>query len=131
MEFAFPEAMVTGYEAFVDKMDNDAKDKHVLAAAVRAKADAILTSNRKDFPPQCLEPFGIEGLTPDQFLLHQWGLDSSLVARKLRDQAEENGRSLESLLDLLAKMVPQFIAAATPQMTHPRPASPHARATGA
>ena len=111
MESAFPDAMVTGYETFIEKMENDEKDRHVLAAAVRTKADAIVTSNGKDFPQRCLEPFGIEKLTPDTFLLHQWHLDRKLVERKLQDQAEASDRSLEALLILLGKMVPKFIEA--------------------
>jgi predicted nucleic acid-binding protein len=112
MESAFPEAMVTGYEPLIQLMENGTDDRHVLAAAVRAKADAILTANSKDFAEACLKPLGIKRLTPDQFLLHQWHLDSKLVAKKLRSQAEDSGRSLESLLELLGKMVPKFAAAA-------------------
>jgi len=103
MESAFPEAMVTGYEPFIEKMENHESDRHVLAAAVRTKADAILTSNSKDVPLSCLEPFGIERLTPENFLLHQWSLDSNLVSKKLRDQAEDVDRTLDSLLDLLGR----------------------------
>lgn len=116
MESAFPEAIVTGYEPFIEKMPNDKKDRHVLAAAVRAKADAILTSNSKDFPLQCLDQFGIEKLTPDQFLLHQWHLDSRIVAKKLREQAEETSRTTSNLLDLLGKMVPRFADEARVEM---------------
>src|SRR5437879_5512278 len=47
MESAFPEAMVTGYEPFIGTMENHEKDRHVLAAAVRGKTAAILTSNSK------------------------------------------------------------------------------------
>jgi hypothetical protein len=73
-------------------MTNDEKDRHVLAAAVVGKSDAILTANSKHFPPECLKPFGIERLTPDAFLLHQWHLDSALVERKVWEQAEQYGR---------------------------------------
>ena len=36
MENAFPEAMVAGYESMIGAMENDPKDRHVLAAAVHA-----------------------------------------------------------------------------------------------
>jgi predicted nucleic acid-binding protein len=42
MRDSFPEAMVTGYEELIDAMKNDAKDRHVLAAAVRCSAHAIV-----------------------------------------------------------------------------------------
>ena len=112
MKSSFPEAMVTGYEPLIEKMLNEEKDRHVVAAAVVAKADAILTTNSKDFPAHCLQPFGIEKLTPDGFLVHQWHLDSKLVAGKLREQAEDKERTVQSLLDLLAKMVPRFVGEA-------------------
>ena len=112
MESAFPEALVTGYESFVAKMENHEDDRHVLAAAIRAKADAILTSNSKDFPAHCLQPFGIEKLTPDRFPIDQWHLDARLVARKLAEQAEDRGVPLSDLLELLGRMVPGFAAVA-------------------
>lgn len=47
---AFPEAMVTGYASLTAAMTNHPKDRHVLAAAVVAGAQVIVTSNLKDFP---------------------------------------------------------------------------------
>lgn len=69
MTAAFPEASVTGYEQLVGSMTNHPKDRHVLAAAVVANASLIVTSNLKDFPPSALEPFGIDAIHPDNFLL--------------------------------------------------------------
>jgi hypothetical protein len=108
MDSAFPEALVTGYEPIIENMSSDSKDRHVLAAAVVGKCDAILTNNAKDFPQKCLAPFGIERLLPDDFLVHQWHLDSPLVQRKVWEQAETEKRTIQSLLDLLGKMVPKF-----------------------
>lgn len=116
MESAFPEAMVSGYEPFIEKMTNDEKDRHVLAAAVVAKADAIVTSNSRDFPKRCLDPFGIDRITPDQLLIHQWHLDSKLIARKIRQQADDSGRKLHTLVDHLAKMLPRFVEASRDQI---------------
>jgi hypothetical protein len=58
MERAFPDAMVAGHEALIPSMANDPKDRHVLAAAVRGRADVIVTSNVRDFPPAACEPYG-------------------------------------------------------------------------
>lgn len=49
MRRAFPEAQVTDYEALIPAMRNDEKDRHVAAAAVRAGAQVIVTSNTRDF----------------------------------------------------------------------------------
>src|SRR3712207_360231 len=42
MRQAFPEAVVEGYEALVQLMTNDAKDRHVLAAAVASRVQVIV-----------------------------------------------------------------------------------------
>lgn len=47
----FPEAEVTGYQPLIAAMQNDAKDRHVVAAAVKAGAQVITTANLKDFAP--------------------------------------------------------------------------------
>jgi hypothetical protein len=47
MERAFPEAAVTGYELLVDAMYNAEEDRHVVAAAVKAGAQVIVTGNLK------------------------------------------------------------------------------------
>jgi len=51
MERAFPEADVTGYRPLISAMSNDPKDRQVVAAAVKAGAQVIVTSNIKDFSP--------------------------------------------------------------------------------
>lgn len=45
MKDAFPEACVDGWEPLESSMLNHEKDRHVLAAAVRSRADVIVTSN--------------------------------------------------------------------------------------
>ncbi len=59
METAFAEAKVTGYECLLASMTNDPKDRHVLAAAVRCGAHAIVTDNVKHFPPESVAPYDI------------------------------------------------------------------------
>lgn len=65
---AFPEAMVEVPLGLVEVMTNHPKDRHVLAAAVVARAQVIVTANIKDFPASALDPFGIEAQHPDVFL---------------------------------------------------------------
>jgi hypothetical protein len=66
----FPEAEVEGYEHLIDAMTNDPKDRHVLAAAIVGRADQIVTRNLKDFPDTSVEPYGIEVVPPDRFLMN-------------------------------------------------------------
>jgi predicted nucleic acid-binding protein len=52
----------------VEAVEMDAKDRHVLAAALSADADILLTDNIKDFPAQWMSEQGIELLTAGQLL---------------------------------------------------------------
>lgn len=53
----FPESSVSGYECLAPSMKCHEDDRHVLAAAVRCEAGAIVTNNRKHFPNVALAPF--------------------------------------------------------------------------
>jgi predicted nucleic acid-binding protein len=110
MESAFPEGLITGYESITESMPNHSKDRHVLAAAVCGRVDAIVTLNKRDFPLECLRSFGVERLTPDEFLVHQWHLDSPLVRSRLVEQAIACKKELNVHLALLERMVPSFVA---------------------
>ena len=56
MAGAFPDATVTGYESPIQAMSNDAADRRVLAAAVAARADVIVTDNARHFPAEACDP---------------------------------------------------------------------------
>ena len=42
----------------------------MLTAAIRGRADVIVTMNLRDFPADIIGPFGIEVQHPDEFILH-------------------------------------------------------------
>lgn len=111
MRESFEEAMVSEYEAIEAVMTNHPKDRHVLAAAVRGKADVIVTINLSDFPPESCEPYDIEVQHPDEFLCYQWELDeasmSFAVERRLEDYSNPP-LSLAQFLQYLQPHVPQF-----------------------
>src|SRR5689334_18975619 len=49
------DCLVTGYEDLIETLDlPDPDDRHVLAAAIRAGADVIVTTNLADFPKEAL-----------------------------------------------------------------------------
>ena len=113
MERLFPEAMVTGYEPLIAAMENDIKDRHVVAAAVKAGAQVIITANLKDFTPL---PDGIEAQLPDEFLCNLFDLDPEGFTEILREQAVDLRNppvTFEELLDRLARPLPNLIAAVT------------------
>jgi hypothetical protein len=103
--------MVTGHEALITAMKNDEKDRHVVAAAVKAGAQMIVTSNLKHFREL---PEGIEAQSPDDFLCNLFDLDPDGMVELVREQAaalKKPKRSYEELLDGLSKFVPEFVAA--------------------
>jgi predicted nucleic acid-binding protein len=52
------DALVTGYEDLIEGLRlPDPDDRHVLAAAIRGRADVIVTRNTKHFPDDALKPF--------------------------------------------------------------------------
>lgn len=84
MESAFEDANVPGYERLTASMTNDPKDRHVLAAAVRSGAHAIITHNVRHFQPASVKPYDVDVLTPDDFLVHQFHLNRETVSREAR-----------------------------------------------
>jgi predicted nucleic acid-binding protein len=104
---AVPDCLIEGWEPLVDGLDlPDPDDRHVLAAAIRAGAQVIVTSNVKDFPPAALEPFHIEAQHPDVFILGVIDLDPGAVVTVVHQQQKDLVRkpmSVPQLLDLLER----------------------------
>lgn len=108
VEKHFPESMVTGHERFVALAENDAKDRHVLAAAIRSQAEVIVTFNLRHFPAAALEPWGIVAIHPADYLITLYGIDGGVVVAKLEAIARKLGRTPEAVLAQLGRSVPAF-----------------------
>jgi predicted nucleic acid-binding protein len=93
----FPEAWIEGFEPLIEVMTNNPGDRHVLAAAVRAHADLIVTYNRRHFPAASAQTWEIEVQGPSTFLRGLYDLDAGLFAGKLHEQAAAVGVSLTRL----------------------------------
>lgn len=66
---AFPEGLVHGGDALVDGLSlPDPNDRHVLATAIRAGAEHIVTENLKDFPTESLQDYAVSAVSADDFL---------------------------------------------------------------
>jgi hypothetical protein len=110
MEQAFPEAMVRGHERLIGSMRNDEKDRHVAAAAVKAKAEVIVTSNVRDFRHL---PSGIEAMRPDEFLMELLDASPDAIVRVLQEQAADLRRppmTVEDVLGRLERVAGSFVA---------------------
>ena len=110
--FQDADAMVTGYRDIVDGMTNHPKDRHVLAAAVKADAQVIVTFNLRDFPESALAPHHIEAKSPDTFLMNLFDLHPERMIGSMKNQAADLQRpsmTVLELLDHLAVQVPSFV----------------------
>ncbi len=88
MSAALPAAMAHGHEELIEGLSlPDPNDRHVLAAAIRAGSQAIVTFNLKDFPEDALGRFDIEPKHPDDFLMNCIDISSSTVMQVITEQA--------------------------------------------
>lgn len=76
----------------------------MLAAAIKAGAQVIVTRNLKDFPPAALEAWHIEAKSPDAFVLDQVGLNVRAVAAAVRQIAGSRTRPPQSVDDVLGQL---------------------------
>ena len=105
---AFPEAMVSGYGKLAEVCENDPKDRHVLAAAIKAKVELIVTSNLKHFPKAALEPWGISATHPSNYLITLYSMDAGVVVAKLGTIAQRRKVTPEIALAHIGKTLPAF-----------------------
>jgi predicted nucleic acid-binding protein len=62
---AIPDCLVTGYETLIEGIElPDPDDRHVVAAAIKAGADVIVTYNLRHFPSAALQPVQRRGAAP-------------------------------------------------------------------
>ncbi|MCL4853177.1 MAG: PIN domain-containing protein [Bryobacteraceae bacterium] len=99
------DALVTGYEDLIEGLRlPDPNDRHVLAAAIRDRADVIVTRNVRDFPADVLGSFGIEAQCPDEFVVHLLDLAPGLVidaAQRHRESLKNPTKTTEQYLEML------------------------------
>jgi len=113
MRRAFEEAEVDApeIERLEPAMTNEPNDRHVLAAAVAAGSELIVTFNLDDFPADACEPLGVEATHPDDFLLDLHDRSPQGVRAALDQQAADLNPPwpLEQLLEALEVAgVPRF-----------------------
>lgn len=86
---AVPDAMVSGHMPLIDGLElPDPDDRHVLAAAIRARAQIIVTFDLDDFPEDKLAEWNIEAKHPDDFLIDQFHLDAIKVHQAVQSVAD-------------------------------------------
>jgi predicted nucleic acid-binding protein len=105
MSTAVRDWKVTNYADLVDSLKlPDPDDRHVLAAAIRAKAQVVVTSNIRDFPAAELRKWDIDGKTPDEFVRDQISLDRSVIYASVQQIADSWKNPPGSVDDVLSRL---------------------------
>ena len=121
-------ATVDDFEHLISEMTCDAKDRHVLAAAVAGCASTLVTFNLKDFPEQSTAGHGIVVVHPDIFLTQLLVEETEQVLAALDAATARLRRPPMTTRDFLASLtgvVPIFANLAADAATETRgPTSP-------
>lgn len=106
MQTAFPEAMVEDFKLTVSAQFGlpDPGDEHVISAAVKTQAQALVTENLKDFPAAILGQLNIEARSADDFIADTIALEEGraiAAIRKMRERLKRPEMSPEDFLRAL------------------------------
>lgn len=109
------DCVVTGYQSLIPRLNlPDQNDRHVLAAAIRAKAAVIVTFNLKDFPVARIARYGVAVQHPDAFIVQLFGRDPAKVceaAAVQRWSLRNPPKTRDEFLDILSKQrLPRTVA---------------------
>ncbi|GAA1572054.1 hypothetical protein GCM10009789_27010 [Kribbella sancticallisti] len=107
MNRAFPQAMVSGYEHLMPAMQADAKDKHVLAAAVHSQSTVLVTENVKDFDPPSSGPHAMQVEKTSAFLNRLLSDNPERTVAAMNEMISRTDREPNSLAALVDKMAKQ------------------------
>jgi predicted nucleic acid-binding protein len=85
MDAHIDNAIITGYEPLIDGLQlPDPDDRHVLAAAIHARANTIVTMNLADFPANVLESWNMQAIHPDEFVCRWLDREPALVCAAMK-----------------------------------------------
>jgi predicted nucleic acid-binding protein len=105
MNAAVADCLVERYEPLIEGLKlPDPDDRHVLAAAVKAAAQVIVTSNIADFPAEYLAEWGIEATSPDDFVLDLIGINDRVVYACVQQIVDERTNPPETFDDVLLQL---------------------------
>jgi hypothetical protein len=105
---AFPAALVSGFEGLIPTLNlPDPDDRHVLAAAVYARAELIITVNLSDFPTAALRSHNIVAAHPDSFVDYLFDLNEGEAIGAIavmRSRLRAPAMSPDEFIDSLAQV---------------------------
>ncbi|MEX2291453.1 MAG: PIN domain-containing protein [Mycobacteriales bacterium] len=102
---AVRDCLVVDYQPLVDAIQlPDPKDRHVLAAAIKSRAQVIVTTNLEDFPAHRLDGWNVEAKHPDEFVLDQIDLDRQAVYGAVQRIADAWRNPPGTILDVFDRL---------------------------
>jgi hypothetical protein len=105
MDRHVPDCLVVGYESLIPALAlPDPVDRHVLAAAIHAQAEVIVTYNLSDFPASVLGNFGVEAIHPDEFIVRLWDEHRAGVLTAAKLHRERLKRPSKTVAEYLATL---------------------------
>ncbi len=115
MDQSVRDSLVTGFEHLIDGLNLPRlRERHVLAAAIRCNADAIVTKNLDNYPQDVLDTYGIETIHPDDFIYLQIDMEPAKcchVFQQQRTALKAPEMSVDIFLNTLLKQaLPQTVS---------------------
>ena len=105
MNDAVRDARVTGFEYLIDELElPDPNDRHVLAAAIHARASVIVTANLKDFPAEDLAQYGVTAQHPDAFVTSRFDDDPAAVVDAIRRISTASRRPRLAVTEIIDRL---------------------------
>jgi predicted nucleic acid-binding protein len=105
MSAAIRDVLVTNYEPLIPVIElPDPGDRHVLAAAIRARAQLIVTANLRDFPEGILGQWDVRAVSPDEFVLAQIDLSPEIVYAEVTRIADSTTRPPMDVEEVLRRL---------------------------
>ncbi len=105
MSAAIRDVLVVGHEPLIDVLDlPDPADRHVLAAAINARAQVIVTHNLRDFRADTLRQWDVEAVSPDAFTRAQIDLDRDLMVAAVTRIADSWRNPPGTVEDVLSRL---------------------------
>jgi predicted nucleic acid-binding protein len=102
MNQVFPDAQVEDYHKWIDQISTkDPNDRHVVAAAIQADADYIVTINLKDFRNIVVPAGEFEVIHPDDFIKRLISKNPKAVFRSFEKMALRLKNPPQSKTDVL------------------------------
>lgn len=114
MNRALPAALEEPPVWLIEGMPANESDRHVLALAVHVEASVIVTENLRDFPRELVQPFAVEAIDADTFVLKHVERDPTAVLAAIDAMAARRRRypkTRQDIVEVLRRRLPLAMVA--------------------